>query len=188
MPPKAKFTKEEVISAALAIVREKGKDGLTARELGAKLSSSARPIFTLFSGMDEVMQETERAAREVYNGYVREGLKAEKPFKGVGTAYIRFAAEEPQLFRILYMSEVNSPITSILPEIDENYPAILKSITDTYPLSHENAEKLYEHLWVYSHGIATMCACSSCAFTKEDISRMLTEVCSSLIKSLLEKK
>ena len=71
MPPKAKFAKEEVISAALGIVRENGFDALTARELGARLGSSARPIFTLYSGMEEVLRDTVRAARDLYNtGYI----------------------------------------------------------------------------------------------------------------------
>ena len=40
MPPKAKFTREEVIAAALTILREGGIGAVTARELGAKLNLS----------------------------------------------------------------------------------------------------------------------------------------------------
>ena len=54
MPPKAKFTREEVISAALEIVRANGEEALTARSLGEKLGSSARPVFTLFDSMEEI--------------------------------------------------------------------------------------------------------------------------------------
>ena len=39
MPPKPKYTKEEIINAALDMVREKGADSLTARDLGAKLGT-----------------------------------------------------------------------------------------------------------------------------------------------------
>lgn len=54
MPPKAKFTKEEIVEAALGIAHESGFDALTARTLGERLGSSARPIFTVFKSMDEV--------------------------------------------------------------------------------------------------------------------------------------
>ena len=47
MPPKAKFTKEEITEAALNIVQTNGFEALTARELGTRLGSSARPIFTV---------------------------------------------------------------------------------------------------------------------------------------------
>ena len=62
MPPKSKFTREEVIAAALELVSEKGMSALTSRDLGARLGSSARPIFTLFSSMEEVQEEVKKAA------------------------------------------------------------------------------------------------------------------------------
>lgn len=57
MPPKAKFTRSQIIQAALAIIRENGMAALSARTLGAKLGSSARPIFTVFQSMEEVQQK-----------------------------------------------------------------------------------------------------------------------------------
>ena len=54
MPPKAKFTKDEILNTALNITREQGIDAVTARELGARLGSSPRPIFTIFKSMEEV--------------------------------------------------------------------------------------------------------------------------------------
>ena len=48
MPPKPKFTKEEIVAAALELVSANGIEALTARELSAYLGSSARPIFTVF--------------------------------------------------------------------------------------------------------------------------------------------
>ena len=47
---------------------------------------------------------------------------------------------------------------------------------------------LYRHLWIYSHGIATLCATSMCKFTGEEIGNMLTEVFKSLLKERLEGK
>ena len=62
MPPKPKFTKEEIVTAALELVSEKGIEALTARELGVRLGSSARPIFTVFNSMEEVQEEVRAAA------------------------------------------------------------------------------------------------------------------------------
>lgn len=189
MPPKAKFTKEEVARAALGIWRERGKSALTARELGAKLGASARPIFTLFAGMDEVIAAAERAARDVYNAYVSEGLREQIAFRGVGRAYIRFAREEASLFRILFMERHCEDIKEILPVIDENYGAILQSIISAYGVSGSAAEKLYRHLWVYSHGIASLIATGSCELSEEETDKMLTDVfVALLIKTKGEEK
>ena len=39
MPPKAKFTREQITAAALEIVSAKGAQALTAKELGAALGT-----------------------------------------------------------------------------------------------------------------------------------------------------
>lgn len=189
MPPKAKFEREEIIEAGLSLVREEGFDALTARALAERLGSSPRPIFTVFQSMEEVQSEVLKAARECYNVRVRKGLAVtDKPrFKGVGEQYIRFAVEEPKLFGLLFMKEqAKQPeIGEILPVIDENYEEILLSIVEGYGISNADALRLYQHLWIYTHGIATLLATRMCCFTPEQISTMITEVCSSLLKEIL---
>lgn len=178
MPPKAKFTKEEIIAAALQIVRESGLEAVTARELGARLGSSARPIFTVFDNMEEVLAGVEDVARELYRQYIERGLTQTPAFRGVGLEYIQFAIQEPKLFQLLFMSEKSgkNDVAHVLALIDENYEAILKSVQDLYGFDRENADRLYRHLWIYSHGIATLCATKVCRFTPQDIGEMLSEV------------
>ena len=183
MPPKAKFTREEVISAALEIVRANGEEALTARSLGEKLGSSARPVFTLFDSMEEIKTLVLSAAKKLYDGYVEEGLKSEIAFKGVGQSYIRFAAEQPKLFKLLFMREQSGKPDKdhILAVLDDNNEKIINSITQGYGVNRENAKALYMHLWVYSHGLAVLIATGVCAFTAEEISEMLTQTFKSLI-------
>ena len=130
MPPKAKFTKDEILNTALSITEESGIDAVTARELGKRLGSSARPIFTVFESMDEIKHSVILKAKELYGKYVETGLKMQPAFKGVGIAYIRFAAEKPKLFQLLFMraSEEQKDVSAILPCIDDNYEKILKSV------------------------------------------------------------
>lgn len=190
MPPKAKFTKEQIIEAALEIVRKENFESLTARALGKKLGSSACPIFTVFENMKEVQQAVLEAIKDVYKQYVEKGLLENPAFKGVGTQYILFAINEPKLFQILFMSEQAElpDINNVLPIIDENYDKILASITDGYGIKGKDAEKLYKHLWIYTHGIASLCATKMCRFTGEEISEMITEVFVSLLSKMKEKK
>lgn len=184
MPPKAKYTREDVIAAACEIVRERGLGAVTARELAAFLSSSARPIFTLFENMDEVISETLKSVRALYNGYVKQGLAESPAFRGVGKAYIRFAAEEPEFFRLLFMERHSEGIADVLPAIDENYSTIMQSIISEYAVTSDAAKTLYRHLWIYSHGIATLVATSSCSFSPSEIEELLTDVFRSLLQSV----
>lgn len=102
MAPKNKFTKEEIVMAALHVVREKGIDGLTAKTMADALGTSTQPVFTCFGSMDSARQEVYAAALRVYKGYAGAGLQEEIPFLGVGMQYIRFAREEPELYRLLF--------------------------------------------------------------------------------------
>ena len=190
MPPKAKFTREEIIEAAFHIVKTDGFEALTSRALGTHLGSSARPIFTVFQSMDEVQQAVIEAAKALYKQYVDQGLMWEHPFKGVGTQYILFSIQEPKLFQLLFMTEQPRipDFSGVLPLIEESYEEILLSIQNDYGMSRRLAEKLYHHLWIYTHGIATLCATKMCRFTGEEISSMITEVCMSILKNIKEEK
>lgn len=189
MPPKAKFSKNEMIQAALDIVEKNGIKSLTARSLGDKLGSSARPIFTVFDSMDDVIYEVTVSANNMYTQYVKEGLKEEIAFKGVGKAYIRFATNHPKLFQLLFMREQKEvpDLNSVLNVIETNYDEILNSVITSYGVKEEDARYLYQHLWVYTHGIASLLATGVCAFTADEVSRMLTEVFTGLLVNIKRK-
>lgn len=190
MPPKAKFTKDEIINAALNIVRNDGLIALTARALGRQLGSSACPIFTVFQSMEEVQEEVLLAAKALYREYVEKGLSEPLAFKGVGTQYILFAVNEPKLFQILFMKEQEQipDLTGVLQLIDESYDKILLSIQSHYQITDASAKRLYHHLWVYTHGIATLCATQMCRFTGEEINDMISEVFISLFEKMKGNK
>ena len=188
MPPKQKFTKEEIISAALNLVRKEGADALTARSLGDALQSSARPIFTVFENMAQVRDEVEKAAYEIYNQYIRKGLKEKQPFKGTGKAYVRMAREEPKLFRLLFMTGTpQAPnVDDLMQYVDKISTTVTDAAKESFEIYRETAKKLHHHLWIYSHGIAVLQATGVCNFTDEETDAMLTEVGLSLIKHMKE--
>lgn len=188
MPPRAKYTREEITQAALSVVRASGIDSLTARSLGDCLGSSARPIFTVFQNMEEVQKAVVDAAKEVYKTYIEKGLASTPAFKGVGTQYITFAMQEPKLFQLLFMREQSNvyKLQNILPMIDDNYAAILYSVQNAYDMDTQTAENLYKHMWIYTHGIATLCVTKLCKFTTEEISLLMTQVFAALLKNTKE--
>lgn len=186
MPPKSKFTRDEIVKVALDIVRENGIKALTARALGARLGSSACPIFTVFENMDDVQSAVKVAAKVLYGDYIKTGLLSKPAFMGVGMQYIRFAMEDPRIFELLFMTMLDeSPnIDNVLPIIDEYYKDILLSAQTSYELNESDSKMLYHHLWIYSHGIAVLSATKTCNFTLDEIEKMLTEVGRSIIKEI----
>lgn len=175
MPPKPKFTKEEIVTAALELVSEKGIEALTARELGVRLGSSARPIFTVFNSMDEVQEEVRAAALKRFESYAEKAMHYTPVFKQVGMQMILFAIEEPKLYQLVYMSE-NAGATDfegITQQLGDVAQLCVDVIQRDYGLSAEDAKTLFEHVWIYTFGIGALCATGMCRFSQDEIIQML---------------
>jgi len=175
MPPKPKFTKKEIVAAALELVSEKGIEALTARELGARLGSSARPIFTVFNSMEEVQVEVRAAALKRFESYAEKAMHYTPVFKQVGMQMILFAMEEPKLYQLVYMSE-NAGATDfegIVDRLGDVAQLCVDVIQRDYSLSEKDAKALFEHVWIYTFGIGTLCATGMCRFSQEEIIQML---------------
>jgi AcrR family transcriptional regulator len=177
VPPVQKFSREDIIKTAISLLRKEGLAGITARALGAELGVSSRPIFTAFRNMEEVHAETVSAVKAIYNGYVEKGLAEELAFKGVGMQYIRFAREEPRLFELLFMKAGETPFTldNVLPAIDDNSERILASVQKVSGLSKEQSYRLYQNTWIFTHGIACLCATGVSTLSEDEVSNRLTD-------------
>ena len=189
MAPKFKFTKEEVLTVTIDFIRENGIEALTARELAKKLESSTKVIFSLFSNMKNLEDEAKFAAENIFSEKVNLALKDDSPFKRLGVEYILFSKNEPKLFQWLFMRkgiEVES-FKDFLPMRDYEYRLVIESIDEEYKISIENAKKLYEHLFIYSHGIATLTVTGIYNFTQSEIIEYMKEVAKSLIVQYLRE-
>ncbi len=176
MPPKAKYTRQEIISIALDLVAEQGINALNARSLGAALGTSTRPVFTAFTSMGELLAEIRTAAMERFNTYVNTDV-IQPPFKNVGMKMIRFAAEQPKLFQLLYMSENENTrgFDGVFRELGENSGKCIEYIMRDYDMSREDAMKIFRSLWLYTFGIGVMTASKICRFDENEISDMLSQ-------------
>lgn len=173
MPPKFKFTREEIIQAALDLTRESGIAAVTARGLGAKLGSSVKPIFSLFENMEEVQNEVLKAAENLSQARIQETMESGQypPYKASGIAYICFAREEKELFKLLYMRDRSR---ETFDEGDSIKP-LIEEIQKQTGLSEEDAYRFHLEMWVYVHGIATMIATSYLEWDLDTVSEVLTD-------------
>lgn len=174
MPPKFKFTRDEITNAALNVTRKNGISGLTARALAAELGCSAKPIFGLFKNMEEVGQEVFIASDLLYQNYLREDMAKGKypPYKASGMAYIRFAKEERELFKLLFMRDRSR---EKIEENKEEIRPLMQLIQQNLGISEDEAYLFHLEMWLYVHGIATMIATSYLDWDDEFISRVLTD-------------
>lgn len=187
MPPKFKFTKEEIIQAAVDVIRKQGKSGLTARALAAELGCSVKPIFGLFKNMEEVQQEVWIAANKLYQEYLQEDMAIEKypPYKSSGMAYIRFAKAETELFKLLFMCDRSE---NEIATQNEQLQPIIEIIQKNLGFSKERAYRFHMEMWVFVHGMATMIATAYLDWDMDFVSKTLTDAYLSLKHHFCEEE
>ncbi len=174
MPPKVRFTRQQITDAALNVVRRSGAGGLTARSLAAELGSSPKPIFGLFQNMEEVQREVLAAANDLYQSTIRRAVAQGRypPYKASGMAYILFAKQERELFKLLFMRDRTG---ERIEENREEVRPILDIIMKNLGINEDEAYFLHIELWLYVHGIAAMIATGYLDWDDEFISRALTD-------------
>lgn len=186
MPPKVKFQKEEIVKAAVDITRKKGISAVTAREVGAELGVSSRPLFTYFESVDELKKAVWQYAKNLYEECVRNGLKAEIPFLGVGQNYIRFAKEEPELYKYLFLNPPPDVKGSAMDALKLSQELVRESLMNIYNIDGDSADKYFRDLWLVSYSITTLIVTGECPYSDEEISALFTEFSVSICKAYKE--
>lgn len=141
MPPKAKITKDMIIDAAFNIAREAGAENINSRTVAKKLKCSTQPVMYHFETIDELKKAVYAKADRFHTEYL---MSAKRPQEGtilgIGLYYIRFAIEEPQLFRFLFQSGFAG--NSLLEMIDsEELTPVLSAMQEAMETSMEQAYK-----------------------------------------------
>ena len=186
MAPRSKYTREEMVEAAVRVVREKGIDALTAKALASELGVSTQPVFTCFHTIEEAKREVRTAAERVYDRYVEDGLRMKVPFLGVGIQYIHFAKENPQLYRLLFLTTSEDGSSSVMDALHHSQNLVRESLQETYHIDAQTADRYYRDMWLVVHSLATLVVTGGCPYSEEEMWHILTGFSVSLCKSIKE--
>ena len=178
MPPKRKFTANEIAAAALAIVKEQGVAALTARELGKRLGCSASPIFTVFQSMDEVKWAARTLALREFEAYISDYEDYTPAFKRIGTRMVSYAIREPELFKLLFLQQPpqGQDFEDTIHGLGPLREISLRLIRRDYGLSLPEANTLFEQVWVHTFGMGVLCATRACTLSEAEINEMLGQI------------
>ena len=185
MPPKVKFQKEEIVAAAVDVAREKGQ-AVTAREVAARLGVSTRPIFTYFDTMDELKEAVYEHAHALYRSYVERGLSEPIPFLGIWRNYLFFAREEPQLFKLLFLTPPTEGSHGAVEELKFSQDLARESLMRIYGLDEQAADSYFRDLWIVAYGFCTLVVTGGCPYTDEEMLAVGTEISLSICKAYKE--
>jgi len=174
MPPKNRIDREQIVRGALELVRQGGETALNARAIAGALGCSTQPVFSHFRTMEELKGEVVRAASARYSEYTASETTAGRypPYKASGMAYIRFAKEEKELFKLLFMRDRNSTNDTFG---DDSFNGMVTFVQSYTGLNEADATLFHLELWAFVHGIATMFATEFLDLDWELVSKMISD-------------
>ena len=174
MPPRIKITKEKIVACAVELVRKNGADTLNARNVAKEMGASTQPVFSNFSSMEELRRAVIDAAYVLYLEFINREVESGKypRYKAFGMAYIRFAREEKELFRLLFMRDRTGEEFSSSPDFD----ASVEMIANSMGVDTDTAKLIHLEMWSAVHGIGTMLATSFLDLDTELISKMISDI------------
>ena len=173
MPPKTKITAEMIVDAAVEVIRQSGFESINARTVSGKLHCSTQPVMYHFSTIDSLKRAAYRKTDHLHAEYLMTTPPGQDPILGIGLNYVRFAVEEPQLFRFLFQSGYAEE-NSLLEMVDsEELIPVLEAMREGSELSREQTRNVFITVALFAHGYASIIANNHLEFDEKLIAEQL---------------
>ena len=188
VPPRTKITKEQIVDAAVAIVREKGLGRLNARETAQKLGCSTQPVMYHFATIEDLKKAAWAQADQQHSQYLMNVSPGEDPILGIGLNYIRFAVEEPQLFRFLFQSGYSEE--NNLPDMidSEELKPVLAAMQEGSGLDGKQTRQVFLTVALFAHGYASILANNALEYDEALIAEHLEQAWNGAVMAAQEER
>ncbi|MFR0986809.1 MAG: TetR-like C-terminal domain-containing protein [Frisingicoccus sp.] len=157
-----------VINAAFEVTRTMGAENVNARTVSQKLGCSTQPVMYHFAKIEDMKKAVYAKLDWFHTEYL---LNIEKPQKGImlgiGLNYIRFAIEEPHLFRFLFQSgfAVENNLVEMI-DSGELKP-VISVMQEAMEMNVEQTKEVFLTIALFAHGYASIIANNSLEYDEE---------------------
>ncbi len=182
MPVSCNLTKENIIKKAVIMVNKNGWDSLTARDLAKALKISTKPLYRIYSNMDEIKNDLYKEIYKQYDEFITSRVDNKKALVTLCVAYVEFAKYYKNLFISLFLSD-NLKWKSIDDVLNEkwNQGAII-NLVNKQGYTFEEAKDLFMHIWLYANGLATLIATNKIFIEDKEIIVRIVKIFKTLEK------
>lgn len=176
MPTIIRITKEMILNAAFDITRNEGIEKLSNREIAKKMNCSIRPIYYQFKNSEELYKELYNKINSYFYDFIMKNIVDDIPhYKQIGINYIKFAQEETNLFKVLFMSPARNLPNTFVATDKNGFAGVIDAIKLSTHLSEKDIKSFHTKMWIFVHGIATLTVSKSVKFTEEQIRDLLSQ-------------
>lgn len=185
--PKQKITREMVVDAAFQLAREGGMERVLVKEIAARLGCSVQPIYSCFRNMEELRRAVERRTADYMADWLSARLDPASLFQSTGRAYVRFAREEPELFKLFALRRREG--VSSLEELrqKEASPEVAEAIAAQLGLSGGQAGQLHLDMLIYTVGLGTIFSVTTPGIPAEDVFARQERAYQAFLKQIKEE-
>lgn len=180
MPPLKKVQKEDIIKATLKILKKEDMESLNARRIAKELNCSVQPIYHNFENMEDLKKAAFLEMHCIYQRYMQKASKEEKAYKAMGLAYIKYAKDYPNYFKIIFMNKTDFTPESLI-DSDNTGNDVIKKGMELTGFSYEEQRKFHVKVWIFTHGIATLLATNTVKMSEKEIDELLETTVRSMI-------
>lgn len=187
--PKAKITKDMIVDAAFALARERGIEKVNARTVSERLGCSTQPVMYQFATIADLKRAVYEKADQFHTEYLlNAGGSGEEAMLGIGLNYIRFAMEEPNLFRFLFQSG-SAAEGSLLEMIDSDaLVPVLAAMREAMGLDLAQTKEAFLTIALFAHGYASIIANNSLEYEERTVAAHLERAYRGAILAVQEEK
>lgn len=173
MPAVKKVTREKIVDAAVRVLQEDGYSAVNARSVAKKLGCSTQPIYSEFRNMEELKAALTARAVEMHEKRVRDFLRghegSDSRYSGYGMGFVKFAAEEKQLFRWLYLDgRQPGPYQN-----DVLLQETIQVIVEEFGYTEEVARRFHQDMVYYTYGLAILANTDHLHLTEQELREAL---------------
>ena len=165
MPRTKRIEKQAILRAAVDVIREKGEQALTVRNIAAMLGCSTQPLYYEFESVEQLRAELLPYVREHYLQFRCSN------YKEFGRHFLNFARQEKDLFRFVYLRRREPGETLD----DINYDETIRLLSQNLEMEPDTARRMHHQMQMRCYGLGVMLAIDYCEMSEEDIERELTE-------------
>ena len=176
MPTTIRITKEMILNAAFDITRNEGIEKLSNREIAKKMNCSIRAIYYQFKNSEELYKALYNKINSYFYDFIMKNIADDIPhYKQIGINYIKFAQEETNLFKVLFMSPSRNLPNTFVATDKTGFAGVVAAIKLSTHLSDKAIKSFHTKMWIFVHGIATLTVSRSFKFTDEQIKDLLSQ-------------
>jgi AcrR family transcriptional regulator len=154
-----------LLDEAVATIRAGGVGALTLREIGARVGVSRTALYRHFADkralLSAVATEGFRTLRQELVTSWEEGGRGDDAFRAMGVAYIRFAANNPSHYRVMFGGFVDPQAQD--PELGAEAEGAFQALVDSIValqqariLHTDDTRLMSRYVWALVHGMAML--------------------------------